>query len=259
MKKICTIILILSILCLGMIGISAETVDPTLTNSAESIVIEDITPETTLTTEPTVESEVTLESEIILEDANNTAIPAIDHLINFFFDGKITVSQIVEYLTVALTAILSFAYNKYKRKALLKDKALSKTDLEIEGLKAKDQDMANQMGLLGNMIVCAYLSNNLVDPELKKKLAVYADELMKNTTLNQDTLTEKLIMAAQNPNFQEKITDLKANIEKEAEQVQENITNLKGDIAALSDNLNQDTASQDTQASDVIDSLKIGG
>jgi hypothetical protein len=258
MKKIFAIILTLTILCLCAVGVSAEATDTSAVDtSIESVVTEDIAPETSLETEPALEPEISTDAEIIPEDSDNTPIPAVEHIINFFFDGKITVSQIVEYLTVALTAILSFAYNKYKRKSLIKDKAISKTDLEIESLKKKDQDMANQVGLLGNMIVCAYLSNNLIDPELKKKLAVYAEELMKNTTLNKDTLTEKLILAAQNPNYQAKITELKDNIAKEAEQNQETIDNLKGDITALSDALNQESPS--TQASDVIDNLKIGG
>ena len=254
MKKIFAIVLMLTTLCLFMVGVFAETVDNMPADTAIDEMLTEAMPEV----EVTPNADTSIESEPISEDTNNTAIPAVEHMVNFFFDGKVTVSQIIEYLTVALTAILSFAYSKYKRKLLIKEKAMSKTDLEIEDLKAKDQDMANQMGLLGNMIVCAYLSNNLVDPELKKKLAVYAEELMKNTSLDQDKLTEKLILAAQNPNYQAKVTDLKENIAKEAEQAQEDIDNLKGDITALSDELNQETTPRNTQASDVIDNLKIG-
>lgn len=251
MKKIFAIIITITIMCLCGLMVSAETVAP------ETVALE--------TTESNVETITTAEK-------NTTALPAIEHVINFFFDGKVTVSQIVEYVTIAVATTLSFIYSKYKRKTLLSEKTISKTDVEIEDLKSKNQDMANQLSLLGNMIVCAYLSNNLIDPELKKKLAVYAEELTQNTTINQDKLTEKLILAAQNPNLQEKVTDLKERILKEAEQNQEDINNIKQDIADLNDTINQDVsierhtscdsieqnASINYQASDVIDNLKIG-
>lgn len=238
MKKIFAIILTIAIMGLSVLMVSAENT---------SAVVETSTANEISTTA----------SEDLVIDSNNTAVPAVEHIINLFFDGEITVSQIVEYVTIAVATVFSFAYSKYKRKLILSEKAKSKTDIEIEALREKNQDMTNQIGILGNMIVCAYLSNNLIDPELKKKLAVYAEELMQNTTLKQDKLTEKLIMAAQNPNFQKKVTDLKESILQEALQTQSDIDDIKKGIAALNDTINQDIPSE-PQASSVIDSLKIG-
>ncbi len=242
MKKLFSIFLIVIMLSFCTVSISAETVDASVNSS------------TTTTTEETTPS---LIPENIVEEPN-AAIPAVEHVINFLFDGRITISQIVEYATIALMAIFSFAYNKYKRRLLKREKAISKTDIEIAELKSKDEDMANQLGLLGNMIVCAYLSNNLVDPEVKKKLAAYAEELMKNTTIDQDKLTEKLILAAQNPNFKEKVNDLKDGINQEAAENQKVIDNMKDDIETLALAINQEGTTQ-MQASDVIDTLRIGG
>ena len=246
MKKIFSILLAFTMLVILLtycgIEVAAETAD---TASSE------INPEEFITEE--VLNDASVESQ------DSTALPAVEHLINFLFDGKVTLSQIIEYATIILATIFSFAYNKYKRKLLFKEKATSKTDLEIEELKAKDQDMANQIGLLGNMIVCAYLSNNLVDPELKKKLATYADELMKNTTINQDKLTEKLILAAQNPDFREKLTNVTNAIVQEAEERQEIIQEVQEDVSTLVELLNNPAPEvNQTQASEVIDNLKIG-
>jgi hypothetical protein len=194
------------------------------------------------------------------ESQNSTAVPAVEHIINLFFDGEITIPQILEYGAIVLATAFSLIYNKYKRKLLLNEKATSKTDVEIEELKAKNQDLTNQVGLLGNIIVCAYLSNNLVDPELKKKLATYADELMTSTSLDPDRLTERLISAAQNLNVKEKLTDITEMIVKEADQRQDQIDLVKDEAGALAAMLISDVAKpEEQQASEVVDSLKLEG
>jgi polyhydroxyalkanoate synthesis regulator phasin len=249
MKKFLALLLIIIITCFTTVYAYAETEQPidADTKTTEAI-----------STMPITTSDTYAVSETSQETSNKTVIPAIDSLVNFFFDGKITVSQIVEYLTVALTAIFSFAYSKYKRALIAKEKAISKTDIEIEALKRKEQDMANQIGLLGNIIVCAYLSNNLIEPELKKRLAAYADELMKNTTINKDRLSEKLILAAQKADsYKAKITDITAIIDKEAQEAQEHIDTLKEDIMSMQNTLTQGAPVETQKASAIIDSLKI--
>lgn len=231
MKKFFALILLCMLLFSCVVGVHAESLE-----------IE--TPDTSI--------------EIVEEETiEPTAVPAVDQLINFLFDGKVTISKLIEYIVVAFTAIFSVAYNRYKKSFILKDKQLSKTDIEIEDLKAANKDMSNQLGLLGNMIVCAYLSNNLVDPELKKKLATYAEELMKGTNINQDKLTERLIQIAQNPTYQQKVSEIKEEIIKEAKESQDVVQNMKDNIAILVEEITQDITKEEPQASDVIDNLKI--
>jgi len=263
MKKFLTLLLTITVLLsLSSINIFAETQEEAPVTS-----IEDTAPpidgQETATETPTTEAPATVINEPAPEvttedtDTKNTAVPAVEQLINILFDGNVTISQSIEYITIVAAALFSFGYNKYKRKLISKEKAISKTDIEIEELKKSNEDLSNQLGLLGNLIVCAYLSNNLVDPELKKKLAAYAEELMDGTTIDKDKLTEKLILTAQKPDFQQKVTDLKDAIIEEANQKQDVIDNVKEDITILTDTLNAETITKNTQAEDVIDNLKI--
>lgn len=206
--------------------------------------------------------------------SEETVVPAVDQLVNLLFDGKITVSQILEYAVLIALSIFSFLYNHYKKKLLLKEKAITKTDVEIEELRKENKDLVNQIGLLGNILVSAYLSNNLIDPELKKKLATYAEELMTNTSLDVSSLTEKLILAAQNPDFKETIAAIKEGIDKKADNAEQEISDIVSDVAVLSevicaDNFSstdiegdQDVISEadvaSRRANEVIDNIKLG-
>jgi hypothetical protein len=266
MKKLLSILLILTVFCFIVVPISAETDAQQTTEPTATEIVAENTPEpdatestpkpeaTESTTTPT--STEPLDSEI----QEDTVVPAVEQLVNALFDGKVTVSQTLEYATLILLSIFTFLYNKYKKKLLLKEKAITKTDVEIEDMKKQQADLINQVALLGNILVSAYLSNNLIDPELKKKLATYAEELMKNTSLDTDKLTEKLILAAQNPEFKETIASIKQGIEKKSENAQLEISDIVKDANLLTEIITQPESEQTTskEASNIIDNLKIG-
>lgn len=233
------------LICFCTVVVSAETA-------------EQPSQEQTALTETSVNEALDSTSDTKIED-NNTAIPAIEQITTFFFDGKVTVSQIVEYGAIAAAAIFSFLYNKFKHKVILKDKAIETTTSDIERLKASEENLSAQVSLLGNIIVCAYLSNNLIDPELKKRLSAYADEMMKSTNVNFDKLTEKIISAAQNPDYKEALTSIKEGIEKTATLAQDKIEEVSEDAALLIETLTQEVLTPEhvTEAQDVIDHLKI--
>ncbi len=246
MKKFLSLLLVLSLLMGLSIAVSAEESTATYTVIIETASPE-ITTEQVITTEPLEESPES-------ENSGTAILPAIEQIVAFFFDGNITVSQIVEYGAIVAAAIFSFFYNKYKRKLIAKDKAISKTDIEIEKLQKSNEDLSNQVGLLGNLIVCAYLSNNLVDPELKKKLAAYADELMHGTTLDVEKITARIISTSQTAEYQETIAAVKQSIEQSKQEADQDIQNNTQDIDALK----QIITSGLPDASEAIDKLDIG-
>lgn len=121
---------------------------------------------------------------------------SVEEIVNVIFGGAVSIDGVLT-IVVAIWAVIQgiiawrSKINTIRRTAegLAKDEQIAAQKEELDQLKAAIAGLAS-------LITDAYLSNANVDPDVKKRLAVQAENISKIADFNLSAAADKLIEAA---------------------------------------------------------------
>lgn len=120
-------------------------------------------------------------------------MPSIEQIIQLLFDGNITLDKIAALIVAVYAFVMSIANLKINSKAITAERNLSGSEQEVIALREQTEHLKQAVGMLGDIVVTAFLASPATNITTKKAIATSAEELAKLANIDFSKATAEIL------------------------------------------------------------------
>lgn len=155
----------------------------------------------------------------------------------FFADGFTIADSGIEILMVVALIAFEIINRKLTSKQINSDRTETAVEQKVSRLEERNQELSNQVALMADMVAVSFLSSTATDTDVKKKIALSAQEIQKRSNINFDEFTQDLISRIVDYVPGEKLAEHREALANQADQVSETLSASSEKVQSMVDKL----------------------